>query len=330
MIGGGKFLHDSTKGGFPVAAHSSKLVVYAAVIGNFVIAVTKFVAAALTGSSAMLSEGIHSLVDTGNGLLLLLGIHRSARPADEKHPFGYGLELYFWTLIVAIMIFGVGGGISLYEGVLHVMHPAPLEDPTINYIVLGIAVVVEGIAWTLALKGFLRLKGKAGFWRAIQRSKDPTTFAVLFEDTAALLGLLVAFLGIALGHWLEVPELDGVASILIGLILMAVAGVLIYETRGLLIGESAHPETVSGIRELVAADADVQRVRRPLTLHFGPDAILLALDVQFKESLTAEAIERAIDRLEAAVRAEYPRVKHIYLEAASISTAKHEERRAGN
>lgn len=276
----------------------------------------------------MLSEGIHSVVDTGNGALLLLGIRLSQRPADDEHPFGYGLDLYFWTLIVAVLIFGIGGGVSFYEGIQHVMHPGELQDPTANYIVLGLAIVFEGAAWWLALKGFLQAKNQDhGVWQAIRHSKDPTTFAVLFEDSAAMLGLVVAFLGIYFGHLFEMPVLDGVASIVIGLILMGVALLLIRETRGLLIGESADPATEANVREIATADPAVQRVRKPLTLHFGPETILLALDVHFHDELSADDVEIAIDRLEATIRAQHPQIKHIFLEADSISAGAERRRK---
>lgn len=304
-----------------MASADSKVAVYAAIAGNFLVAVTKFAAAGISGSSAMLSEGIHSLVDTGNGLLLLLGIHRSQRPADEQHPFGYGKELYFWTLIVAVLIFGVGGGVSIYEGVNHVLRPRELQNPTVNYIVLGLSALFEGFAWSLALRGFLRIKGEGSIWRAIRTSKDPTTFVVLFEDSAALVGLLIAFLGIYLGQALDLPQLDGAASVVIGLLLAAVALVLIVETRGLLIGESADPEIVKSIREIANAHGDVERISHPLTMHFGPEQILVALDVEFRDTLSAEEVEEAIDRLEETIRARHPRIKHIFLEADSISAA---------
>ncbi len=298
---------------------NSKLVIYAAIAGNLAIAVTKFVAAAIGGSSAMLSEGVHSLVDTGDGLLLLLGLRLSKRPPDESHPFGHGLELYFWSLIVAVMIFGVGGGISIYEGVLHVLQPHVASNPVLNYAVLGIAAVFEGITWSIALREFLRTKGDAGVWQTIRASKDPTGFIVLFEDTAALIGLAIAAAGLLLSERLGLPVFDGVASILIGVLLCVVASVLIYETRGLLVGESAHPDVVADVRTIAAADPAVERVGRPMTLHLGPDQILLALDVQFRGGLTTGELERAIDRLEKAVRSRHPRITRIFLEAESLA-----------
>ena len=310
-----------------MAASSSKTAIFAAIAGNFGVAVIKFIAAAFSGSSAMLSEGVHSLVDTGNGLLLLLGIRLSKRPADENHPFGHGLELYFWTLIVAILIFAAGGGISIYEGILHILHPEPIEDPFWSYVVLGTAVLLEGVAWYFALRGFLAAKGKRRVWQTIRTSKDPTLYTVLFEDSAAILGLIIAFLGIFLGHTFDAPVLDGVASVAIGVLLCAVASVLAYETRGLLIGESADPKTLAAIQALADADPAVERTRKPLTMHFGPHQILLNLDVQFRRTLSTVELETAVDRLEKAIRKEYPQFKHIFLEVESI-TANSAERRA--
>jgi len=224
-------------------AESTK-VIYAAIVANLAIAATKFTAAAFTGSSAMISEGIHSLVDTGNGGLMLLGVHQSRKPADDKHPFGYGKELYFWTLIVAIVIFAVGGGVSAYEGLLHVIHPKPFENPLLNYIVLGLAFVFEGYSFLIAYKMFQSEKGEQSIWESIETSKDPTTYTVLFEDTAALLGLVVAFVGVLLAHKLNNPHFDGAASIIIGIILAVVAVLLAYESKGLLVGEAVDPETL--------------------------------------------------------------------------------------
>jgi len=232
-----------------MAAESTR-VIYAAIAANLVIAVTKFIAAGFTGSSAMLSEGIHSLVDTGNGGLMLLGVRRSRRPADAAHPFGYGKELYFWTLIVAIVIFAVGGGISAYEGLLHILSPKPIADPAWNYIVLGIAVVFEGYSFTVAFKAFQAERGKLSIWQSIDQSKDPTTYTVLFEDSAALVGLVVALLGVFFAQFLDNPYFDGGASIVIGLILAAVAVLLAYESKDLLVGEALDPETLKDIRRL--------------------------------------------------------------------------------
>lgn len=304
-----------------MAGKSSPLAIYAAIGGNLAIAIMKFAAAVFTGSSAMLSEGIHSLVDTGNGGLLLLGIHRSKEPADAMHPFGHGKELYFWSLIVAVLIFGVGGGISAYEGILHLLHPTALQDPTWSYVVLGLAALFEGIVFWIALRQFQSEKEvNEGFWAAIRSSKDPSTFTVLFEDAAALLGLLVAFLGIFLAHQFQRPWLDGAASVGIGLILATAAGFLVYESKGLLVGEGADPETLASIRALAEADPAVRQVRNPLTMHFGPETILLTVDIEFDHQLSAAEVETAVDRLETAIRKRYPKIRHIYIEAGAIGS----------
>lgn len=305
-----------------MASASSKKAVYAAIGGNLAIAITKFIAAFLTGSSAMLSEGIHSVVDTGNGLLLLFGIRMARKPADLSHPFGHGKELYFWTLIVAILIFAVGGGMSVYEGISHLKHPALIRDPLWNYLVLGFALIFEGFAWTIAFKEFRKTQGNMNLWKAVRASKDPTTFTVLFEDTAAMLGLLVAFLGIFFGQRLNNPYLDGIASIIIGLILGIVAVGLAYESKGLLIGEGASRETIESICKIAGADPAVKRVMPPLTMHFGPQEVLLNLDIKFRNGISAEEIEAAIDRIEAEIRKRHPEIKRIFIEAESITATR--------
>jgi cation diffusion facilitator family transporter len=296
-----------------MASGGSKTVIFAAMAGNLGIAITKFVAASITGSSAMLSEGIHSVVDTGNGLLLLWGIRQSALPADDLHPFGHGKELYFWTLIVAVLIFALGGGISIYEGMLHMGQPA--SNPLVNYVVLALAFAFEGAAWWLALREFRRIKGPLGYIEAVQESKDPTTFTVLFEDSAALLGLVVAFLGVSLGHALGIPQLDGIASVIIGVILCMVALFLAYESKGLLIGESVNPRTRESIGRLVQDDPDIERLVRVLSMHFGPQDVLLALEIAYRPELTAEQAARAVERLDKAIRCRHPEIRHIFVEA---------------
>lgn len=296
--------------------------IYAAIASNLAIAITKFIAASMTGSSAMLSEGIHSVVDTVNELLLLLGIRLSNRPPDERHPFGHGQELYFWTLIVAILIFSIGGGMSIYEGIAHVQNPTPIEDPTWNYVVLGMAVLFEGFSWTVALKEFLPSVGDRNIWQAIKASKDPTIFTVLFEDSAALLGLFVAFLGVLMGHLLNNPYLDGAASIVIGIILTIVAILLARESRGLLVGEGADAATVKQLRSLVLVDPAVAGVLRLLTLHFGPHEVLLNIKIQFDRTLSAEDVTQAIDRLESTIQSHYPDIRNIFIEAKSLTGRK--------
>jgi cation diffusion facilitator family transporter len=298
---------------------SGKKTIFAAIGANLAIAITKFIAAAITGSSAMLSEGIHSSVDTVNELLLLLGIHLSKKPPDKNHPFGHGQELYFWSLIVAILVFSVGGGMSIYEGISHLLHPHPLEDPMWNYIVLGLAIVFEGFSWSVAWKEFQPQKGKQSTWQAIRTSKDPTVFTVLFEDSAALLGLIVALSGIFFGHLFNNPYLDGAASIVIGLILAVIAVVLAYESRGLLLGESANSSTVASIREIAASDPAVEGVMRVLTMHFGPHEILLNLEIQFHKTLSAEEVASAVERIEKTICKKYPYIKNIFIEAQSLT-----------
>jgi len=299
----------------------SRTVIYAALAGNLAIAVTKFIVAGITGSSAMLSEGIHSVVDTGNGVLLLVGLKRSRRNPDPDHPFGYGKELYFWSLIVAVLIFGVGGGISAYEGILNTLHPAPLHDPTWNYIVLGIASIVEGITLLVALQTFLQAKGDESFWQALQASKDPSTFTVLAEDSAALAGLAIAALGIYLSHRFAMPVLDGAASILIGILLAGVATLLIHQSRGLLIGEGVDRDMVLDIRALAMEDKSVANASRPLTMYFGPDNILLALDVEFRHGISGADISASVERIEKNIRTRYRSVKRIYIESNPVAAA---------
>ncbi len=296
-------------------ASSSKKVIVAALLGNSLIAVTKFIAASITGSSAMLSEGIHSVVDTGNQVLLLHGLACSRKPADEDFPFGHGKELYFWSFIVAILIFAVGAGVSLYEGIQHVITPHPLERPEVSYIVLGIAMIFEGGAWFFALTEFSRVKGRWGYFEAVQRGKDPSMFVVLFEDSAAMLGLIVAFLGIFLGQVTGEPRFDGAASIVIGLILGGTAIWLAYETKGLLIGEAANRDVVAKIRSLARQRDSIEQVNEVLTMHMGSDFILVNLSVNFRDSITAGDLEREIAALDRSIKEAEPRVKRVFVEA---------------
>ncbi len=297
----------------------SKRAIYASIAGDAAVAATKFSAALLTGSSAMLAEGIHSVVDAANGALLLVGLSQSEKPPDRAHPFGHGQELYFWTLIVAVMIFGVGGGFSTYEGVLHLVRPHSVEHSFWNYAVLGAALVFQGAASLVALRDFRKLVGEEGVLESAIESKDPTMFAVVFEDAAAIAGLFVAFLGILLSARLHSPLPDAIASILIGLLLAAVAVFLVHETRSLLAGEAADPEMVQAIRALTEADPAVRRVWPPLTLHFGPHFVLVNLDIQFLPAITAREVARAVERIERAIRQRYPVVRQIFVEARALS-----------
>ncbi len=300
-----------------MAAHSSKKVIYAALAGNSLIAITKLGAAAFTGSSAMLSEAVHSLVDTGNQLLMLHGLRRSARPADQEHPFGYGMELYFWSFVVAILIFGLGAGVSIYQGVEKLRHPHPITDAYINYSVLGVAFAFEAGAWVVAFKEFNKTRGRFGLFAAVRRSKDPTIFTDLFEDSAAMLGLMVAALGIALSEVLGLPLLDGVASIIIGLILAATATLLAYESKGLLVGESAHPNVMRGIRRILSEHRGIARINELLTMHMGPEDVLLNLSVDFDDQLSANDVEAAITELEAKIKSDFPEITRVFIEAQS-------------
>lgn len=307
-----------------MAGHSgSKAAVVAAVIGNLTIAVIKFIAAALTGSSAMISEGIHSLVDTGNGTLLLHGMKQARVPADANHPFGHGKALYFWTLVVSVSIFGIGGGMSLYEGISHIRHVAPEaihSDPTANYIVLAIALVVEGWSFSVAIREFIKAKGPLGSWRYIREAKDPSTYTVVLEDSAAILGLLIAFLGVFFGHLFQNPYLDGIASVVIGVLLMAVAFILAFETKGLLVGEGVDAVTLADIRRRVESDRSVDKAGDILTMYMGPYELLVNLGVAFKPGITAEEMHESIRRIEKDLQGAYPECTRVYIEAESLPT----------
>ncbi len=294
--------------------HHSKLTIYGALIANSTIAVVKFVAAYFTGSSSMISEGIHSLVDTGNQTLLLLGMKRSQLPPSPMHRFGHGKELYFWSLIVSILIFGLGGGMSIYEGILHILHPAELQKVHWNYIVLGAGIVFEGASFIYAVHAFKKANpGAKSFYRALQRSKDPGLFVIIYEDAAAVLGLFLALAGVFLTSVTGNPIYDGAASILIGVELAIVAVILIIESRNLLIGESADPEIVSGIKSLVHADPDVKEMETMKSMHFGPDQILVVMKIKFKAQALKD-IPSALGRLKSSIKEKFPQVHEIYLE----------------
>ena len=301
-------------------ASGSKKVIYAALVGNALIAITKFVAASMTRSSAMMSEGIHSLVDTGNQILLLHGIKQSQKPADKDFPFGHGKEIYFWSFVVAISIFAIGSGVSIYEGIHRLQSPHPVENVRINYIVLTFAMLFEGGAWFMALREFRKAKGKRGTIAAVRHGKDPTLFVVLFEDSAAMLGLIIAFLGVLLGDLTHNSMWDGIAAILIGLILAATAAWLATETKGLLIGESARPEVVEGAKRIAESVPSIQHVNEVLTLHMGPEYILVALSAEFRDADKADDIEIAVAEFTERLKNEFPRVKRVFVEAEPRST----------
>jgi cation diffusion facilitator family transporter len=305
-------------------ASESKLAVIAAIAGNLAIAVSKFIAAAFTGSSAMLSEGIHSLVDTGNGGLILLGMRRSSRPADSAHPFGHGHELYFWTLIVGILIFAIGGGMSIFEGVTHLQHGRPAEASLWNYAVLGIAAVFEAGSWYFGWKAFRSEMRGRGILETVHMSKDPTSFSVLLEDSAALAGLLVAFVGLFLSQQLNTPALDGMASIFIGAILCLVAVIMVYESKGLLVGEGVEPATLDDIRAVLCRDAGVENVGRLLSLYLGPQDVLLTIEIRFRSEMSTADIRDAVARLKQAIQGRYSRIRRIYFDAIAFDAATEE------
>jgi cation diffusion facilitator family transporter len=291
----------------------------AAIIGNLAIAITKFLAAVFTGSSAMISEAIHSLVDTGNGGLMLFGIYKSGKPPDDEHPFGHGRELYFWTLIVAILVFAIGGGMSIYEGIAHLREQSLLRNAVWSYAVLGIATIFEGSSWFFGWKAFRTEMGHKGVLETIHNTKDPTTFTVLLEDSAALLGLLFAFLGIFLSRQLGLPYLDGAASIVIGLLLCVVAFLMVYESKGLLIGEGVDREILQRVRELVEADPAVERVQHLHTLYLGAHDVLLTIELRFRSSISALEVRQSVRRLRGQIRTQHSDIKRIFFGAESIS-----------
>lgn len=295
----------------------SRVAVYGAMAANVAIAATKFAVAAITGSSAMLSEGVHSVVDTANDLLLLVGLKRAQRPASEEHPYGHGKELHFWSLIVAVLIFGVGGGVSLYEGIQHIRHPEPLHDAFWNYVVLAAAFVFEGISFGIAWRQFSRERGDTPFWQALRRSKDPSNYTVLAEDGAALIGLLIAAAGVLSSHVFELPQLDGAASVLIGLLLAGVAVLLIRESRSLLIGEGVQPETARAIRAMVREEPTVREVGPLLSMYVGAEEVLVTLVAHFAPDTTIDEVAGAVERIEERVRTRYPKIRRIYVEAGS-------------
>ena len=299
---------------------SAKFVVYAALAGNLAIAVAKFAAAMVTGSSAMLSEGVHSLVDTVNEVLLLYGMARAGKPRDASHPFGYGRELYFWSFIVALLVLALGAGVSVYEGVSHMLHPHPMERPLINYLVLSVSMAFEGTSWLIALRKFRASKGNLGYFQAFRRSKDPTVFTVLFEDSAALIGLLIALGGIAAAQALHAPRLDGVASIAIGGVLAVSSLFLARETKGLLIGESAHPHVRDAILEIAARDHAIRSANGVLTVQMGPEQVVAALSAEFHDALNTTEIEACVNRVEAAIKAAHPAVAILFIKPQTQET----------
>jgi len=295
-------------------------VVYAALAGNLAITLIKFAAAAITGSSAMLSEGVHSLVDTVNELLLLYGMKRAAKRPDASHPLGYGRELYFWSFIVALLVFALGAGVSLYEGIAHIRNPEPMERPLVNYAVLGASFMCEGASWWVALTAFRATKGKLGYFSAFRASKDPGTFMVLFEDGAALLGLLIATAGITSALALGLPQLDGVASIGISLVLGVSSVLLARETKDLLMGEAASPYVRESILRIAGTDPDIRSVNGVLTVQMGPSQVVAALSAEFHDDLNTTQIEQCVSRIEAAIKDAHLDVTTVFVKPQTAQT----------
>jgi cation diffusion facilitator family transporter len=292
--------------------------IYSALLANLLIAVVKFIAGGVTHSSAMISEGVHSLVDTTNQLLLLKGIRISKRPLDETRPFGYGKELYFWSFIVSILIFGLGGGVSIYEGLTNLRNPHPLEDPTWNYVVLIISLFFEGTSFVIAWKEFNVKRGDQHLWEAITRSKDPSSFMVLFEDGAAVLGILVVFICLVIGHHTDRPYLDGVASLLVGFILIAVSFLLARESRSLLMGEAIDPAIQKVIIAMMERDSAVVKVKGILSMYQAPEEVVVVLGVVFKDTLNTRLINEAVERLRQQIQVKFPIIQHVIIQPESF------------
>jgi len=302
----------------------SRRVLYVAIAGDIAIAVAKFSVATVTGSSAMLTEGVHSLVDTGNELLLLYGVRRGQRVVDERHPFGYGKTTYVWSLIVALSVFSIGGGVSVYEGIISLAGPPVLADPTWNYIVLGVAAVFQGYSWLVSQKELNRHRHAGeSLWRASQRDMDVLVFTVFVEDSAALIGIAIAVLGVGLSHALKNPYYDPAASVLIGLVLIASAGLLARKSVSLLVGASLDRDQLAQLRKIITTDPAVERVGQLLTMRLGPDSVLLTAAVRFQRRLSLDEVEQAIERLERAIKVPYPAILHLYLESGAIKQAAH-------
>jgi cation diffusion facilitator family transporter len=306
----------------PKKEGGSRKVIYAAIVANLGIAAAKFAVAAITGSAAMMAEGIHSAVDTGNEFLLLIGERNSARAPDQRHPFGYGKELYFWALLVALSVFSLGGGFSIYHGIQALRHPVPLEDPMWNYIVLGVSALFEAYSWNVSRKELNKVrKPGASLWQAVHASKDAAVFTVFIEDSAALIGLAIAALGIFLGHLFDNPYFDPAASVLIGLLLVGAAFTLARETGGLLVGEGIGQDATRRVRQILEADPAILNVGELLSMQLGPDEALLTAAVQFNRGMRIDQVEAAIERLEGAVAAVYPQIRHIYFESGALRSA---------
>ncbi|WP_449437142.1 cation diffusion facilitator family transporter [Pedobacter steynii] len=288
--------------------------IYSALAANLLIAITKFIAGSFTNSSSMISEGIHSTVDTTNQLLLLYGLKRSKKPADQYHPFGYGKELYFWSFVVSILIFGLGGALSIYQGIAHIREPELLKDPIWNYVVLVLSLIFEGTSLFIAVREFNKTRNGMGWWDAIIKSKDPASFLVVFEDGAAVAGLIIVMVLMGMSHWLQIPELDGLASVIVGLLLVFVSFILARESRSLLMGEGIAPETRQKIAQLVEEDIAVLKVKSILSTYQSPEEVVLMLIVDFEDHLHTEEITDAIERIREKIKSEFRLVRFVLIQ----------------
>jgi cation diffusion facilitator family transporter len=297
-----------------MSANGSKLSIYGAILANVAIAISKFFAASYTGSSAMVSEGIHSLVDTTNGLLLLLGIKRSERPADKSHPFGYGMEVYFWSFVVAILIFALGGGIAIYEGIHHIYEPVEVSNIRVNYLVLSLAILFEGSSLFVALREFKKENGKFGLLKSMKKSKDSSTFTIIIEEIGAIAGLVVALIGLVIGDVFDFPISDGIASVVIGVILTSMAFFLAIETKGLLIGESIDEDALVILQEILKKNKRVEQFGLIRTVHFGPTGVMVGVDIHFVDQLSLEDVEAEIVIIEKQFKEQVSEVKHVFIE----------------
>ena len=297
-----------------MSAHTtSTRTLVVALLANLGIAVSKFVAAAITGSSAMLTEGVHSVVDSTNQLLLMWGRRASRRPSDRLHPFGYGREIYFWSFVVAVLVFSLGAGVSVYEGIIHIMRPEPAVSPLIAYAVLLVAFLLEGWSTLEAYQDFNKARGNLGWFHAVIQSKDPPAFIVLLENGAAMAGIIAAAAGLLLAQLTHDPFYDGAASVVIGTILAFTAALLAYESKGLLIGEAANPELVNNLHDLACTMPGVVGVGDVLTVHSSPDQITVMMNVDFNDDIRASDVEDVVCRIEAEARERWPQVQRLFV-----------------
>lgn len=302
-------------------ANDSRTAILASIAANVAIAITKFIVAALSKSMAMFAEGVHSLVNCSDGALLLLGTHRAKKPPDVAHPFGHGREVYFWSLIVAVVFFALGSGVTIVEGILSVMSPRELGNPLWNYAVLGFSAVFDGSSFVIGIRQFQKRMGRRGYWATIRESKDPTLFSVVLEDVADLAGLAIAFLGVLLSHVLNNPIFDGIASIAIGCVIGTIAIVLLVETHGLLIGEAARPELIGAVKRAVSASSDVTAIGEPQSIHIAPDHVVIALRVRPQSGLSAERFVASAESITRRVREEHSEVKQVLFDASRDDTS---------